>query len=106
MGSGIPRGPVPDVLFPRTSDNTPSQIGVDRVNDGIMMEGVKDQITRVLREFGFSPKGWARVYEKPYPHGFRVPDFAKFNGDDNKTIFKHIGQFLAQVNDVGVTPPS
>jgi hypothetical protein len=66
MGSGIPRGPVPDVLFPRTSDNTPSQIGVDRVNDGIMMEGVKDQITRVLREFGFSPKGWARVYQKPY----------------------------------------
>jgi hypothetical protein len=42
----------------------------------------------------------------PYPHGFRVPNFAKFNGDDNKTTFKHIGQFLAQVNDVGVTPPS
>jgi hypothetical protein len=52
------------------------------------------------------------VYQKPYPEyyntitypcGFRVPDFIKFNNDDNKTTFEHIGQFLAQVNDVGIT---
>jgi hypothetical protein len=24
-------------------------------------------------------------------------------GDDAKTTYKHIGQFLAQVNDVGIT---
>jgi hypothetical protein len=39
----------------------------------------------------------------PYLHGFRVPDFMKFNGDDNRTTYQHIGQFLAQVNDVGIT---
>jgi hypothetical protein len=65
-----------------------------------------------LREFGFTPKGQARSYENPYleyfdviPYlwGFRVPDLDKFTGDDAKTTYEHIGQFLAQVNDVGIT---
>jgi hypothetical protein len=65
-----------------------------------------------LRKFGFTLKGRARSYKKPYPEyfdaipyprGFRVPDLAKFTGDDDKTTYEHIGQFLAQVNDVGIT---
>jgi hypothetical protein len=65
-----------------------------------------------LREFGFTPKDLARSYQKsypeyfntiPYPRGFWVPDLAKFTGDDAKTTYEHIGQFLAQVNDVGIT---
>jgi hypothetical protein len=31
-----------------------------------------------------------------------VPNFAKFNGDA-RTMQEHIGQFLPQINDVGVT---
>jgi hypothetical protein len=58
------------------------------------------------------PKGRARLYQKPYPEyfdlipypwGFRVPDLAKFTGDDAKTTYEHIGRFLAQVNNVGIT---
>jgi hypothetical protein len=30
-------------------------------------------------------------------------DPAKFRGDDSKITYEHIGQFLAQVNDVGIT---
>jgi hypothetical protein len=30
-------------------------------------------------------------------------DLAKFTGDDTKTTYEHIGRFLAQVNDVGIT---
>jgi hypothetical protein len=65
-----------------------------------------------LREFGSTLKGRARVYQKlypeyfntlPYPRGFRMPDFVKFNGDDAKMTYEHIGQFLAQINDVGIT---
>jgi hypothetical protein len=39
----------------------------------------------------------------PYPRGFRVPDFVKFSGDDAKTSYEHVGQFLAQVSEVGIT---
>jgi hypothetical protein len=33
---------------------------------------------------------------------FRVPDFTRFTGDDARTTYEHVGQFLAQINDVGV----
>jgi hypothetical protein len=32
-----------------------------------------------------------------------VQDFAKFNGDVSRTTYQHVGQFLAQVNNVGMT---
>jgi hypothetical protein len=38
-----------------------------------------------------------------YSRDFGVPDLAKFMGDDAKTTYEHIGQFLAQVNDIGIT---
>jgi hypothetical protein len=59
-GTGVPYGPIPDIFFPRTSAYaTPNP----RVGD---IEGVRDQIARTLREFGFTPRGRARSYQKPY----------------------------------------
>jgi hypothetical protein len=78
---------------------------------GGMSENVRDQVARTLREFGLEPKGRSRTYQKhypeffdnmPYPSGFRVPDFSKFTGEDSKTTYEHVGQFLAQVSDFGI----
>jgi hypothetical protein len=41
-------------------------------NDGGMNEGVREQISRTLREFGFKAKGRARAYQKPYPEYFDI----------------------------------
>jgi hypothetical protein len=101
-------GPIPDIFFPRT----PAYVTPNPRVDGDVNDGVRDQIARTLREFGFTPKGQARSYQKPYleyfdtilyPWGFWVPNLAKFVGDDAKTTHEHIGQFPAQVNDVGIT---
>jgi hypothetical protein len=95
-------------FFPRT----PAYITPNPRVEGEVNIGVRDQIARTLREFGFTPKGRTKSYQKPYleyfdtipyPRGFWVPDLAKFTGDDAKTTYEHIGQFLAQVNDVGIT---
>jgi hypothetical protein len=110
MGSCMPHGPVPDVLIPRT----PAHDTCNTVNEnyGGMAEGVMEQIARMLSEFGFSLKGRTIVYQKPYleyfdampyPHRFRVLDFTRFTGDDARTTYEHVGQFLVQINDVGVT---
>jgi hypothetical protein len=32
-----------------------------------------------------------------------VPDFVKFAGEDSKTTYEHVGQFLAQASDFGIT---
>jgi hypothetical protein len=95
-------------IFPRT----PAYVTPNLRVEGEINDGVRDQIARTLREFGTTLNGRARSYQKPYPEyfdmipyprGFRVPDLAKFTGDDVKTMYEHIGQFLAQVNDVGIT---
>jgi hypothetical protein len=108
MGTGVPHGPIIAIFFPRTPNYvTPKPRVEGEVNDG-----VRDQIARTFNEFVFTPKGWARINQKPYPEyfntipyprGFQVPDLVKFMGDDAKTTYEHIGQFLAQVNDVGIT---
>jgi hypothetical protein len=100
-GTGVPHGPIPDIFFPRT----PAYVTPNPRVEGEVNDGVRDQIARTLREFGFTPKGRARSHQKPYPEyfdmipypqGFRVPDLAKFMGEDAKTTYEHIGQFLAQ----------
>jgi hypothetical protein len=39
----------------------------------------------------------------PYPWGFQVLDLTKLTGDDIKTTYEHIGPFLVQVNNLGIT---
>jgi hypothetical protein len=106
--TGVPHGPIPDIFFPRT----PAYITPDQRVESEVNDGVRDQIARTLREFGFTPNDQARSYQKPYPEyfdmipyprDFGVPDLAKFMGDDAKIMYEHKGQFLAQDNDVGIT---
>ena len=63
-----------------------------------------DQIT--YDKLGFMPK--TRTYAKPYPEyfdlppyppGYRVPEFSKFNGVDNKLTWEHISKYLAQLGE-------
>jgi hypothetical protein len=68
-----------------------------------------NQLTTILREsFSREPKGWWRVYQKPYPDyydqlpyisGYRVPEFFKFSGEDEKITLEHIGQFILQCGE-------
>jgi hypothetical protein len=108
IGTGVPHSPIPNLFSPRT----PAYVTPNPRVEGEVNDGVRDQIARSLREFGFTLKGRARSYQKsypeyfdtiPYPWGFWVPDLSKFMGDGAKNMYEHIGQFFAQVNDVGIT---
>jgi hypothetical protein len=35
----------------------------------------------------------------PYPSGWRCPEFVKFSGDDSKTTWEHISQYIAQLGE-------
>ena len=35
-----------------------------------------------------------------YPAGWRVSDFVKFSGDDNRSTWEHISQYIAQLGEV------
>ena len=38
----------------------------------------------------------------PYPQGFKVPEFVKFTGEDNRTTWEHVSQFNAQLGVHGM----
>ena len=39
----------------------------------------------------------------PYPDGFRIPEYVNFIGEDGRTTFEHVRQFLAQCSQVGTS---
>ena len=58
---------------------------------------------------GVDVKAMNRTYQKPYPTFFdtiayptnwRLPDFIKFSGEDGRTTWEHVSQYLAQLGKV------
>ena len=50
--------------------------------------------------------GTTRTYQKLYPSSFdsasfRLPEFVKFSGEDTRSTFEHISQYLAQLGEDG-----
>jgi len=68
-----------------------------------------DLANMIKTKFGVD-MGRFNLYQKPYsddfdlvsyPTGWRVPEFIKFSGDDNRTTWEHISQYVAQLGEAG-----
>ena len=76
-----------------------------------MLTDYKNDLANLLREsFGVDVKSKTRTYQKPYPTSFdsvaypacfRLPEFVKFSGEDTRSTFEHISQYLARLGEVG-----
>jgi hypothetical protein len=64
----------------------------------------------MLETFRVELSNKSRVYQKPYPlyfdlvpylAGWHTPNFVKFNGEDNRTTWEHVSQYLVQLGEVG-----
>jgi hypothetical protein len=83
---------------PQPVDMMPSQATAE---PGVDPNNLTNQLATILREsFGIEPKGRGHVYQKaypdysdqlPYPMAYKVPEFSKFSGEDDKTTLEHIG---------------
>jgi hypothetical protein len=69
----------------------------------------KEQVASMVKNKFGTDMGDSRLYQKPYkanfdlmayPPGWRVPDFIKFSGEDNRTTWEHISQYIAQLGEV------
>ena len=70
-----------------------------------MLTDYKNDLANLLREsFGVDVRSKTRTYQKPYPTsfdsvaypaGFRLPESIKFSGEDTRSTFEHISQYLA-----------
>jgi hypothetical protein len=74
---------------------------------------VREEIAEAFRDkLGVSMVPGGKLYRKPYdsrfdhhpyPQGTRIPEFAKFSGDQGKNTREHIGQFLVQLGELADT---
>ena len=55
--------------------------------------------------------GSSRLYQKlyppefdfvSYPAGLCIPEFIKFNGDDSRTTWEHVSQYILQLGEAGL----
>lgn len=101
QGSGISHGPILNPYSAlhtiHTTSPKPIVTPMRPTARYMTMDQLRDQLAIMLREhYGVEPRIGTRSYQKPYsdhfysipyPHGFKVPDFVKFNVDDGKTIW-------------------
>jgi hypothetical protein len=74
---------------------------------------VREEIAGVFRDkLGVSIVPGGHSYRRPYgshfdrlpyPQGTRIPEFAKFSGDQGKSTREHIDQFLAHLGELADT---
>jgi hypothetical protein len=68
----------------------------------------KEQVASMVKnKFGID-MGNSRLYQKTYkadfdlmayPPGWRVPDFIKFSGENDRTTWEHVSQYIAQLGE-------
>ena len=126
-GSGVHHGPIPDDVHddllrraPVGSVQTMSQIDpiTHRLTSNAQastsrnyeadVTRLKEDLTNMINAKLGVDMSRSCLYQKPYPDdfdlvsypiGWCVPNFIKFSGDDNKTTWEHISQYVAQLGE-------
>ena len=71
----------------------------------------KEDLAGVLKSKLGIDMGGSRLYQKPYPPefdfisypvGWRIPEFVKFNGEDSRTTWEHVSQYVLQLGEAGL----
>jgi hypothetical protein len=100
-----------DVFTDLLHIQNPNQPPVSNLRTGAMQSQLaarnelaqfKEEIVNMMKNKLGVDMGNTRLYQKPYradfdyvafPLSWRMPDFVKFCGDDNRTTWEHISQY-------------
>ena len=114
QGSGPSRGPIPNATMAYTDPSTQrvssSLHASTSSNYQADFSRFKEDLAGVLKTKHGIDLGSSHLYQKPYPPefdfisylvGWRVPEFIKFNGDDTRTTWEHVSQYILQLGEAG-----
>jgi hypothetical protein len=93
---------IPPMVDQRAGGHTPAAIDIVREE---IAGAFRDKlgVSMVLGGQSYRKPYDSRFDHHPYPQGTRIPEFAKFLGDQGKCTREHIGQFLAQLGELADT---
>jgi hypothetical protein len=94
--------PTPLMFDQRASGLTPAAIDIVREE---IVGAFQDKlgVSMVLGGQSYRKPYDNRFDHHPYPQGTRIPEFAKFSGDQGKNTREHIGHFLPQLGELADT---
>ena len=70
------------------------------------------RVTEMMKnQFGLKPKGHTFSYKRPYPKlydlvalptNYRLPEFAKFTGQDSTSTIEHVSPYFTQLGEASI----
>ena len=70
------------------------------------------RVTEMMKnQFGLKPKGQTFSYKRPYlewydlvalPINYKLPEFAKFTGQDSTSTIEHVSRYLTQLGEASI----
>ena len=113
--SGPHRGPIPKTNMTYTGHTTQRVSSSSHASASGTYKAdfnrFKGDLAGVLKSKLGIDMGGSRLYQKLYPPEFdfvsypiawRVPEFVKFNGDDSRTTWEHVSQYVLQLGEAGL----
>ena len=107
QGSGPHRGPIPNTNMAYTGPSTQRVSSSSYASTSGAYQAdfnrFKEDLAGVLKSKLGIDMGGSRLYQKPYPPefdfvsypaGWRISEFVKFNGDDSRTTWEHVSQYV------------
>ena len=96
--------------FPQQIASTSTQPNSSSNFEKILAKYKNDLAKLIKENLEVDVRGKTQAYQKPHPisldtvyysASFSLSEFVKFNGEDNKSTFDHISQYLAQFREAG-----
>ena len=95
---------IPNLGYQGTQDFNPQMGQQVQRNLNSHADELLLKVTEMMKnQFGLKPKGLTYSYQRPYPElydlialptNYRLPEFAKFTGQDSTSIIEHISWYL------------
>ena len=70
------------------------------------------RVTKMMKnQFSLKPKGQTFSYKRPYlewydlvalPTNYRLPEFARFTGQDSTSTIEHVSRYLTQLGEASI----
>ena len=98
---------IPNPEYQGTRDFNPQMGQQVQRNSNSNADELLLRVTEMMKnQFDLKPKGLTFSYKRPYPEwydlvalptNYRLPEFAKFTGQDSTSMIEHISRYLTQL---------
>ena len=103
---------IPNLGYQGIRDFNPQMGQQVQINPNLLADELLLRVTEMMKNlFGLKSKGLTFSYKRPYPEwydlvalptNYRLPEFAKFTGQDSISTIEHVSRYITQLREASV----